>query len=185
MTSKKYINLGKITALVSFLIGTIIFGLYYFTSDSDLLFLGYGFIALVGIINIIILVLIRTQSKKDHDNQKKLLRTTRIMLANIPIMILYIWIALTLLGNMRITFTNGTGNTLTDINIVGCETEHIPKLMPNESKTIWVGITGDCFISINYLNNGQREEETVAGYVTHGMGQKHKHLIDGKDKLIL
>ena len=185
MTTKKYINLGKITALVSFLIGTIIFGLYYFTSDSELLFVGYSFIALVGIINLIILVLILSQSKKDIDNRKKLLRTSRIMLANIPVMILYIWIALNLLGNMRITFTNATENILTDINIVGCETEHIAELKPNESKTIWVGITGDCSISLEYSENGKIKTETVAGYVTSGMGQKMKHKIDGKDKDIL
>ncbi len=185
MTSKKYINLGKITALVSFILGTVIFGLYYYTSNWELLFLGYAFIALVGIINLIVFILIYSQSKKDLHNRKKLLRTSRTMLANIPIMVLYIWIALTLLGTMRITFTNATGNKLTDINIVGCETEYISELKPNESKTVWVGITGDCSISIDYLNNGKRKSETVAGYVTPGMGQKHKHSIDGKDKFIL
>ncbi len=180
MNSKKYINLGRRTALVSFMIGTLIFGLYFVTSNSNLLFLGYGYVVCVGIINLIIFILVRSQSKKDPYHQKKVLQTCRIMLANIPILILYVWISLTLLNNMRITFTNKTGNKLTHINIIGCETEHIPELKPNESKTVWVGVKGDCSISMNYLNNGKQEKETVVGYVTPGMGKTHKHLIDRK-----
>ena len=86
---------------------------------------------------------------------------------------------------MRITFTNATQNKLTDIKILGCETEHIPELEPNESITVWVGITGDCSISLEYFENGILKTEIVAGYVTNGMGQKLKHQIDGIDKDIL
>lgn len=83
---------------------------------------------------------------------------------------------------MRITFTNSTQHKLTNINIIGCETKHISELEPNESKTVWVGITGDCSISIKYSENGTSKKETVASYVTGWMGQKIRHKIDGKDK---
>lgn len=83
---------------------------------------------------------------------------------------------------MRITFTNDTGTQLTDINIVGCGGGQIDKLGNGESKTVWVAITGDCSIYLDYLSNGQRKGETVAGYVTSSMGQKVNHKIDGKDK---
>jgi hypothetical protein len=86
---------------------------------------------------------------------------------------------------MRITFTKSTDKKLTDINILGCKTQYISELKPNESKTIWVGITGDCSITLEYLENGKLKKETVAGYVTNGMGQKMKHKIDGKNKDIL
>lgn len=104
------------------------------------------------------------------------------MLINIPIMLTYCWIAIILLGTMRITFTNDTGVEITDINIVGCGGGHIDKLEIGESKTVWVTITGDCSIYLDYLSKGQRKGETVAGYVTSGMGQKVNHKIDGKDK---
>ncbi len=100
-------------------------------------------------------------------------------------MFLFIWFSLILIGNMRITFTNSTQNKLTDIKIIGCETEYISELKPNESKTVWVGITGDCYITLEYLENGILKKETVVGYVTNGMGQKMKHKIDGKDKDII
>ena len=97
-------------------------------------------------------------------------------------MILYCWIAMILIGTMRITFTNQTGKKITDINIVGCGGGHIDNLEVGESEAIWVSITGDCSISVDYLSDGQRKEEQVAGYVTPGMGQKLNHRIDGNDK---
>ncbi len=106
------------------------------------------------------------------------------MLLNIPIIIAYCWVAIILLGTMRITFINETDTTINDINIVGCGGGYIEKLAIGESKTVWVEITGDCSIYIDYLSNGKRKEETVAGYVTSGMGQKAKHKIDGKNKEI-
>ena len=87
-----------------------------------------------------------------------------------------------LIGTVRITFTNKMGMKITDINIVGCGGGHIDNLEIGESETVWVPITGDCSISIDYVFDGQRKEERVAGYVTPGMGQKIIHRIDGKDK---
>lgn len=177
MTKEPNIKLGQQTALISFLLGTTIFGLYFSTSSFELLFVGYGYIALTGLINIVILISILVKAFKDKVNRRKLLMTSGLMLLNIPVMLVYCWVAIILLNTMRITFINGTETTLTDINIVGCETEHIEKLNEGESKTIWVGITGDCTINIDYLADGQRKEEVVAGYVTSGDGQKMKHNI--------
>ena len=185
MNSEKYINLGKGTAIISFFIGTLIFGIYFLTSNSDLLIIGYGFIVLAGITNLIILIAILAKSKSDLTNRKRLLKPSGLMLINLPIMFLFIWFSLILIGNMRITFTNSTQNKLTDIKIVSCETEYISELKPNESKPVWVEITGDCSINLEYLENGELKKEMVARYVTSGMGQKIKHKFDGKDKDIL
>jgi DNA primase len=86
-----------------------------------------------------------------------------------------------LTGNMRITFTNDTEHRLTEINIAGCETESIAKLEPNESKTVWVRITRDCFIHVDYKESGKQRSENVAGYVTRGMEQKTNYKIDGEN----
>nr|WP_294925677.1 hypothetical protein [uncultured Flavobacterium sp.] len=45
-----------------------------------------------------------------------------------------------------------------------------------------VKITGDCSISIDYLSDGNRKQESVAGYVTTTMGQKMKHNIGGQNE---
>lgn len=182
MTTQQHIKLGRQTALISFLLGTVIFGLYFQTSSFKLLFVGYGFIALTGLINIGILTSILLRAYKDKDNRKKLLITCGLMLLNIPVMFIYSWIAIVLLNTMRITVTNSTDTTLTNINIVGCGGGHIDKLEIGESETVWVDITGDCAISIDYFSNGQRKEESVAGYVTNNNGQKMKYNIGGQNE---
>ncbi|MGV9012882.1 MAG: hypothetical protein ACOH13_09845 [Flavobacteriales bacterium] len=185
MKSEKYICLGRGTALISFLVGTLILDVYFFTSTSEVLFIGYRYIAIAGIANLIILLAILVKSNSDSANRTRLVKAGGLMLINVPIMLLFIWFAIVLNGNMRITFTNSTQSKLTHIKIVGCETKHVPDLEPNESKTVWVGITGDCSISLEYLENGTQKKETVAGYVTTGMGQRMKHKIDGRNKDIL
>ena len=64
MTTEQYIKLGRQVALISFLLGTVIFGLYFMTSSFELLFVGYGFIVLTGLINIVILILILFKANK-------------------------------------------------------------------------------------------------------------------------
>ena len=182
MTTEQHIKLGRQTALISFLLGTIIFGLYFLTSSFELLFIGYGFIALTGLINVGILISILVKATKDNENRKKLLTTCGLMLLNIPVMFFYCWVAILMLNTMRITLINSTQTTLTNINIVGCGGGHIDKLEVGQSETVWVDITGDCSININYLSNGQKIEESVAGYVTNSMGQQMKHNIGGQNE---
>lgn len=187
MTTERHIKLGLKTALISFSLGTGIFGLYYLTSCWKLLFFGPAFIALTGLINIGILITILLRAYNEKDNRKKLLITCGIMLLNIPVMLVYCWFAIVLLNTMRITFTNSTDTTLTNINIVGCGGGHIDKLEIGESETVWVDINGDCSISIDYLFNGQRKKEIVAGYVTtsekmkFNIGEKKKNNFDERE----
>jgi hypothetical protein len=54
---------------------------------------------------------------------------------------------------MRITFTNVTGTEISDIQIVGCGGGYIDKLEKEESRTVWIAITGECSIDTNYLSN--------------------------------
>jgi hypothetical protein len=181
ITSKKYLKTGRITALFSFLIGTVIFALYYFTSAFMLLFIGYAFVVFVGILNLILLFVILARANSDSENRAKLLKTSGLLLLNIPVILFYCWVAIVLLGTMRITFTNNTENQITDINVVGCGDGYINQLEVGESTTVWVKIIGDCDISIDYLYNGKREREEVIGYVTSSMGQKWTYKISRKN----
>lgn len=185
MNSNQLNTTGRQLALISFLLGTIIFITYFLTSGFAIIMLGYAFMAIAGLLNLFILIYILKKLTKEKDNKKTLLTTTGIMLLNIPISLIYCWITMVLINTMRITFTNATQTTISDIKITGCETEHINNLGIGQSKTVWVGITGDCAITIDYLNNGHRVEEIVAGYVTSGMGQKIKHNIGGHNPSLI
>ncbi|WP_026706541.1 hypothetical protein [Flavobacterium soli] len=177
MTLERLNKIGQQTALLSFLFGTTIFAAYFYTSMSELLFIGYTFIIIAGLVNIRIIISILLKTNEDKVQRKKSMKTCGIMLLNIPALLLYCWIAIILINTMRITFTNTTRMNLTNINILGCEKIHIDKLKVGESKTVWVEITGDCSINIDYLANGIQKEESVESYVTNGMGQKINHKI--------
>lgn len=182
MKTERYIKLGRQTALISLFLGTCIFGLYFLTSTFELLIIGYVFIAVTGLLNVILLIAIIIKAYKDKENRKKLIKTSGLMLLNIPVMLFYCWITIILLDTMRITFTNSTHKTLTNINIVGCGGGHIDKLEIGDSKTVWVNITGDCSIDVVYVSDKQKKVENVAAYVTSSMGQKMKHKIGGQNE---
>jgi hypothetical protein len=100
-------------------------------------------------------------------------------------MLTYCYIATILMNTLRISFTNITDTILQDIYIVGCQTKHLDKLNTGESTTVWVGITGDCAVTINFLANGKRKSESIVSYITNNMGQKIKYNISGKNEKLL
>ena len=78
---------------------------------------------------------------------------------------------------MRINLLNQTGSTLSNIELSGCEQKLIEPLNPNEERTVWVQIPGDCSITMEYDIDDQRKEETLVGYATGGSGAKIEHII--------
>jgi hypothetical protein len=143
---------------------------------------GYLFTLLAGLVNVIFLIMILIKAgSADPHNRKRLLVVCGIMLLNIPAMLIYSFFAVKLLNTMRITFTNATPTIITDIHIRGCEKEYIPQLEAGQSKTVWISITGDCVINIDYLSNHKRQYENIGGYITNDMGQKIKHNIGGQN----
>ena len=177
MTAHRLSNNARLLSVISFIFGTGLFALYYFSDASSLLFLGLGFIVIAGLINLIYFILVVRQIPKAKDSRRSFYITCGLMLLNIPIMLLYCWWTSILLNTMRITFVNETSSRLTDVKIFGCEEKHIDKLEPSEKKLVWVGITGDCSVNIEFNKDGKRESENVSGYTTNNMGQRMTHKI--------
>jgi hypothetical protein len=177
MTALKLSNNARLTSLISFILGSGLFALYYLTDSFSLLFLGLGFIIVAGFVNLFFFIRVVRQILKSIDNKQHLYITSGLMLLNIPIMFFYCWLTTVLLNTMRITFVNETASTLTDIKIFGCEEKHLDKLKPNEKKLVWVGITGDCSVNIEFKKDGKIESENVSGYTSNNMGQRMTHKI--------
>jgi len=162
--------LANYTALITFLLGTVIFILYYFTQDILYLLLGYIYIIFAGIVNIVILMYIILKNKKDVPGKGKQYKSYLAMLLNIPVLLIYCWISMILMNTMRVTFINSTPADLTNIEIIGCDNKTISELGKGKSKTVWINIENDCSIEIRYSINGQQREETVVGYTTISNG---------------
>jgi len=175
------IKIGKLTAIISFLIGTTIFLLYYFTENDHLFLIGYFYIIFVGIINLGVLMWLDTKSTNDLNLKKKLSQAKKLILLNIPIVATYFIGIITLLSYMKITFVNTTNLEISNIRIIGCEEKEISKMLPNERITKWILINGDCSIGIKYNENGIEKEEIVVHYVSGLMGQRYKYRISEDD----
>ena len=163
MNEQTKIRIGNLTAFISFLIGSLIF-IGYLTYENDLLLLiGFYYLIIASIVNFCILLWLLFQKSNDTLIQKGLNKSKWTIVANIPIAIAYFSIVMTLLSHLRITLVNKTGETITNIRIVGCDDKSIKQLDPNDKSIQWIEINGDCSVDIKYLLNGVEKQETIVG----------------------
>ncbi len=87
---EKELRIGKLSAVISLLSGTIIFIVYFISSWADLLIVGYISILIAGLINMVILIDLILKSKNHRVNKVKLFKTSGLILLNIPVMLFYL-----------------------------------------------------------------------------------------------
>lgn len=177
MTNK----LGLFTAIISFLIGTILFIIFYFTNSSSITLIGMNFIVFAGIINAGVFIKTLIDLIKDKENRKKHLITSGIMLLNIPIVVIYFYFVIILMNTMRVTLINETGREILQLKIIGGESKTIEKLEIGEKQTEWIDIKRDNSLRIEYKIKGEIKNELIYGYITSFSGDKIKYRI-GKEK---
>jgi uncharacterized membrane protein len=177
MTSQFLIKFGQRTALISFLGGALILGLYYFTAKDSSLFIGYIYILTAALINLALLARILLKAFVAKPQERKLYYTVGIMLLNIPAALLMFWFVNILLSTMRVTVINSTSQDISEITIEGCEKRNINSIEAGESKTVWIKIPGDCGIYMSYKQGIDYKKESVSGYLSGGMGGKMTHNI--------
>lgn len=177
-------KIGFLIAVVSFLLGTLLLLIFYLSDSFDIAIIGYGFLIVAGIVNLIVLLILIKKSMTDKENRNSYLKTSGLLLLNIPIAIVYLIFVMFLFNTMRINFINKTGKPITEIQITGCESKTIDKLDIDESKTIWIGIPGDCSITIEYKIDDEIKREEVFSYVTNSMGQRAIFRIGNQEKPI-
>lgn len=178
MTTANYLKLGQLTFLLSFAFGSILFVSYLITGWDNLLITGYGYVAITGLFNLAIVFLLVQRAQIDRENSKALYKRTALLFVNLPILLLYTWVVLYLLGTMRITLVNATASPLSNIQLVGCGGAALKELAPQQQKTLWVDITGDCSIDLVYTLQGEEKRATIVGYATSGMGGKMTYVVE-------
>lgn len=167
-----YSIVAKLTALLTFSLGTIIFLLFYLFDASLFLLLGYFYIVFAGIVNLIVLIYVIVKVKNDSSNKSSAYKSYAIMFLNIPAAFIYCCFTFIILNTMRITFNNTTNSTVTNIVIDGCDKKVIEKLDKGEKKTLWICIENDCSVQIHYLLNGKQIQGKVIDYTTILNGHK-------------
>lgn len=94
---KQVILTGKVLAAASFFIGTILvaFSLYFGESESILVG-GFFYTLITAILNSIVFLILIICSIFDETYRLELLKTSSVMLINIPIAIVYIYLVFTI-----------------------------------------------------------------------------------------
>jgi hypothetical protein len=93
LTMNNLINISKAIAIISFIIGTILFVLQLYNSDtSSLIYPGILFIIIALIINFISIIGLVYYLLGDTNEKSELLKTIGMVLLNLPIAILYFYI---------------------------------------------------------------------------------------------
>jgi hypothetical protein len=163
-----------ITALVFFLIETSLFGFYYITLSTNIIFISYFIGIIIFIVSIIIGLIIILS--KNSINIK--LKSCSIIVLNILIVISYSYFVIVLTNYAMITLINSTSYKITDIQILGCEEKSLNDLNKGDRGTIWIKIPEDCSIDINYIVDGTEKRENIIEYISPGMGEKIEFSIE-------
>jgi len=178
MTNK----IGLFTALTSFLIGTILLIIFYFTNSTVITGYGIIFIIIAGLINAGVFVKVLTDLINEKKNRKKYFFTSGIMLLNIPVVVIYFYFVMILMSTMRVTFINETGREISDLKIIGGEPKSIEKLEIGEKQTEWIPIMSDNDLILEYEIDGELKTEMIFSYMV--VGEKFEHRIGNKNNQI-
>lgn len=92
MKEIKYSTLGRNTFLTSFLSGTLLLILYLITKADFLLILGFYFVIIAAVVNMLVLLYELLEFLTDISDKKSSGNSVLLLLVNIPITILYLFI---------------------------------------------------------------------------------------------
>lgn len=105
MTAEDYILLGRKLAKHSFFVGCYILLGYLISNWSGFIMIGFGYIALAAIVNLVILLPILIKACSEPSHRKELLLTGGLMLLNIPAAMICCFLGLIGRGIFRFLFS--------------------------------------------------------------------------------
>ena len=120
MKTNSLIRTGQTVAVSSFIVGSLIFWLYYTYVDPRLILIGIAFLVVAGLANLWFLVKVFNLRSPDTKTKKRIQVAKLLILFNVPAAVTYILVTLILLGSVRLTIVNSTDVTLYDLNLQGC-----------------------------------------------------------------
>ncbi|WP_142602444.1 hypothetical protein [Solitalea koreensis] len=185
METNELIKRSQKVSFASFLIGTGLLILFFFTNE----FIALGSLPILlflGVANLFLLVKLALKGLKEKERRKRVLLTAGIMSLNIPIVFLYAHFVFVLFNTVVVRFKNNTGKPLTNISVIGCDERTIQDLQPGQTEIEWIPITKNCIehrIEIKYEIDGVVKREVVDGYVVTGRRINHK-IGDNRELLV-
>jgi len=172
MNALKLQRTGIKTALLTLLIGSLLYFVYYQTLNDILIYLLYFFVFIACAINLIVLLRIITYTQKHKRGKKAMYGVAALLVVALLASLVFFKLTSNLADTMQITLVNRTSNQLSSVRITGCKKIRLNTLAPGEEKTVWVRIKRDCSLELSYNDGGQLKNEIISAYVTTSMGKK-------------
>lgn len=161
----------------SFLIGTGLFVLFFFTNSYRLASYSLLVILILGVGNLIYFWRLGKHALVEKETRKQALKAGGIMLVNIPVVLIYMYLFVVLNNTVIVRLKNVSKKPLTNISVMGCDERTISDLLPGETDIEWIPITKSCMlnsITLQYEVNGIITKEVVYGYVIDGQRINHR-----------
>ncbi|MEX2484759.1 MAG: hypothetical protein WED10_09370 [Brumimicrobium sp.] len=180
MTKDQINRIGYVSAALTFLVATIIIIGNFFGFKGDFESWGLKFIGIALVSNILVIIIMYILAS--IYKIKGYFRSINYMLGNIPVALIYLSLAIWLMGYFRITIINDTNHSVSDIELYGCENENINRLEPGQNETVWIIIPHDCSIRIKFSDSkGSIKNDVVIGCLSSLMGGVDDYHLSGKN----
>lgn len=166
---KKFLYFKKLT-IIGFLISVLIF-ILLITIEIPILIAILFCISLVSIITTfqIFFEIFKLRTSIEKKEVMKVIIQSVIFL---PILYFFILISYEFSQNTRIDIINNTNQTVDHWSIKGCLNLWNTNLYPKQKKTIWINLNEDCSLEIEYIQQGIKKRETIAGNLNPGLFSK-------------
>src|SRR6188474_2410665 len=117
MDTDELIKRSLNVSFASFLFGTGLLVLFFFTNSDFFALASLPIILVLGVVNLILLGRLGFKGVKEIENRKRVLRTGAIISLNIPVVFLYTYFVFMLYDTIVVRFKNETDKTLTNISV--------------------------------------------------------------------
>lgn len=172
MNALKLQRTGIKTALLTLLIGGLIYFAYYQTLIDLFVYLEYFFVFTASAINLIVLLRILTYTQKHKRGKNKLYAVAGLLVVALLASLIFFKLSTNLADTMQITLVNKTPQELSGVRITGCKKIRLNNLKPGAEETVWLRIKRDCSIELTYNQGGSLKNEIISAYVTTSMGKR-------------
>jgi len=167
-----FINTCLRTSLYSLLLGTALFGLFFWANDSLVGVLSAPIVLVIGVYNLKLLLLLAKRWYREKENRKQLWQTGLLMSLNIPVALLYAKMVLVLSNVLLVRLVNTAGQPLHNLVVLGCgEQRPLADLQPGQATILWLPISRACFertVVVQYTAGKTTQRATIDGYVIEG-----------------
>lgn len=110
-----------------------------------------------------LLSVIEVIRKMKFIEKKKVSSTLIFLLIAFPVLFTLIGISYHFAQSTRIDIVNNTNQTIDHWSISGCDNLWRDNHYPKQKEIIWLDLSGDCSVEIEYSQNGIRKKETIVG----------------------